>query len=99
MTVRVGPQREAAPGDAGHQPVAGPRAEAGADVEAAADADRGDAGDERRDLRGQAVHGREHAPGHVDEDADQAGVEDRADARPDAQRPPHRQHDAADAAG
>ena len=39
MTRAGRPHREAAPGDAGHQPVTWPRAQAGADVETAADAD------------------------------------------------------------
>jgi len=83
-------------GQPGHQPVAGSRTQAGADVEAGGDAIRHDAAHQERDSPSERPGRRQHVEGHVDREPDHDDVADRADPGTLPQRDPQQQHQRAD---
>ena len=87
------PQRAAgARVQAGHQAVAGAGAQASPEVDAAADRDRGDAGDDQEPRDRVRRVGGQHLDHDAERNADHDRVEDRPEAGPLAQRDPGREH-------
>ena len=79
-------------GQAGHQPVAGTGAEAGADVEPGGDAVEEDAAEQERVARRQCVRGGQDGERGVRGQSDHHDVGRRADPGPLPQRDPGQQH-------
>ena len=90
------PNRMAARGQAGHQAVARPGAEPGADVCAGGDAVEDHATGHQTDLERQPVGGRERHEHQVDHRPDHEDVGDRPEARTLVQRNPQQHHARAD---
>ena len=82
----------AAPGHAGHEPVAGPGSEAGADVAAAARAEDVDPEDEERDPLPHRLRCVDHREGGVHHHADHEHVEQGAEPGALPDRDPQEQH-------
>ncbi len=78
-------------GEAGHQPVPWPRAEAGADVQARADGDDPDPGEHHHDPHRQLIGFRDDREDEVDHQADLDGVQQRAESGRLPQRDPQQQ--------
>jgi hypothetical protein len=80
----------------GHQAVARTRAEIRGEVDPRRDADREHAGDHHRDPHGQRAGRRHQRQRQVGGGTDERDVQERADPRPHADRPPEGQHRDAD---
>jgi hypothetical protein len=81
-------QRVAARGQPHHQTVAGPRTEAGADVEARGDAVADDPRGEETDTRHQARRGGQDGDGGIHDQSDDDHIAQRSEAGPQAEREP-----------
>jgi hypothetical protein len=93
------PQRVAASGQAGHQPVARAGPQSGADVAGGGQRVQPDPGGQPRHPPGQRPGHGQHVQGSVGDQADDNNVADRAQARPLSQRDPGQQHQRADPDG
>src|SRR5262245_15509786 len=90
------PQRVTARGKRGHQAVARPGPEAGADVQRHAERGDDDPTEEHRPPHREVVHLWEHVEHAVHDEPDREGVDDRADAGALLQRDPREEHHEAD---
>jgi len=94
------PYRPACPAhEARHQPVAGPRAEVGCDVEAGREREEDQADEEGASSRPDRRHGRNQGECEISTRSDQQSVDHGAQPQPLTKRDPQQQHDCGDEIG